>query len=170
MKCMEKILLILLKDFYNVLKKCHVRQLDLNPYKILYDNHTYYLCGDYKGEYKLYDVDLISNIKVNDSFEPSDEMINKSKEASGYGIKNDNKETKLILQYDNDSTLERINRLFNYKGIADENKKTYTVTSNSENELFYPLFSLETTHIILNEDFKNKYIKYLEGQLNALKR
>lgn len=146
-------------------------QLDLNPYKILYENHTYYLCGDYKGNYNHYDVDCITNIKINDSFDPIDEMINKSKESSNYGIKNDNNQTTLILQYDNDSILERITRLFNYKGLVDKNKKTYTVTSNSENELYYPLFSLGTTHVkILNEDFKNKYIKYLEGQLNALKR
>ena len=144
--------------------------LILNPYNLLHLNYTYYLCGDYKGKYNKYDVDCITNIKINDSFDQSDEMINKSKESSDYGIKNDNILTKLILKYDNDSILGRIDRIFNYKGTVDEIIKTYTVTSNSENELYYPLFQLGTTHVkILNEEFKIKYIKYLENQLKALK-
>ena len=145
--------------------------LIINPYKISYANHTYYLCGDYKGEYKLYDVDMISKIKLNESFEPNSEMLNKSNDSSNYGIKNDNKQTTLILEYKNDSILGRIDRLFNYKGKIDEQNKTYTVSSNSENELYYPLFQLGTTNIkIVNEEFKNEYINYLEKQLAALKK
>ena len=65
--------------------------------------------------------------------------------------------------------MRRIDRLFDNKGVIDEVNKTYTVKSLSENELFYPLFSLGTKDIkILNKDFKIKYMNYLKNQLDAL--
>lgn len=151
--------------------------LIVNSYRLLYTNHSYYLLAVYesksKGSYLAkYDIDMMSNIILKEEFEPLDKYI---KEADSYlkyyGIKSTNAlETKLVLEYDNDSILSRIGRLFEYKGIVDKNKKTYTVLSKSENELFYPLFSLGTTHIkILNKEFKDKYINYLNGQLAALK-
>lgn len=151
--------------------------LIVNPYRLLYTNHSYYLLAVYdsksKGTYLAkYDIDMMSNIILKEEFEFLDKYI---KEADSYlkyyGIKStDTKETKLVLEYDNESILTRIDRLFEYKGIIDKDKKTYTVLSKSENELFYPLFSLGTTHIkILNKEFKEKYYNYLNGQLDALK-
>lgn len=143
--------------------------LEINPYKLSYKNHTYYLYGDHKGLYKCYDVDCISNLSVNETFEKKQDLLNIANDESSYGVKNDGKETTLILEYSNDSILGRIERVFEYKGIVDKDNKTYTIKSNSENELYYPLFQLGTKNIkINNKEFKTKYIRYLENQLKAL--
>ena len=173
---------VLISNAINQNKKISFRYIDRNgknmdlkvsPYKILHTNDTYYLLGKYesksKGTYLAkYDIDMMSNIILKEEFKPEDKYIKESDEyLKYYGIKDLNSvETKLILQYDNESILKRIDRLFEYKGIIDKNNKTYTVLSKSENELFYPLFSLGTTHIkILNEEFKIKYKNYLQKQL-----
>lgn len=150
--------------------------LKVSPYKIAHTNDTYYLLAKYdsktKGSYLAkYDIDMISNIEIKEEFNPEEKYIKESDEyLKYYGIKNTNsKETKLILKYNNESILKRIDRIFEYKGIIDKTNKTYTVLSKSENELFYPLFKLGTKDIeILNNDFKNKYINYLKNQLKAL--
>lgn len=152
------------------------RDLKVSPYKIAHTNDTYYLLGKYesktKGAYLAkYDIDMISNILIKEEFIPEEKYIKESDEyLKYYGIKNTNsKETKLVLKYNNESILKRIDRIFEYKGIIDKTNKTYTVLSRSENELYYPLFKLGTNDIeILNKDFKNKYINYLNNQLKAL--
>ena len=114
---------------------------------------------------------MISNIEIKEDFNPEEKYIKESDEyLKYYGIKNTNsKETKLVLKYNNESILKRIDRIFEYKGIIDKTNKTYTVYSRSENELYYPVFKLGTNDIeILNNDFKNKYINYLNNQLKAL--
>lgn len=151
--------------------------LKVSPYKIAHTNDTYYLLAKYeskaKGSYLAkYDIDMISNIEIKERFVPEDKYIKESDEyLKYYGIKNTNsKETKLILKYNNESILKRIDRIFEYKGIIDKINKTYTVYSKSENELFYPLFKLGTKDIeILNNDFKKSYKKYLENQFMAIK-
>ncbi len=150
--------------------------LQVSPYKMAHTNDTYYLLGKYesktKGTYLAkYDIDMISNIIIKEEFIPEEKYIKESDEyLKYYGIKNTNsKETKLILKYNNESILKRIDRIFEYKGIIDKTNKTYTIYSRSENELYYPLFKLGTNDIeILNKDFKNKYINYLKNQLKAL--
>ncbi|MBR4260982.1 MAG: WYL domain-containing protein [Clostridia bacterium] len=151
--------------------------LKVSPYKIAHTNDTYYLLAKYdsktKGSYLAsYDIDMISNIEIKEEFIPEDKYIKQSDEyLKYYGIKNiDSKETKLVLRYNNESILRRIDRIFEYKGSIDTANKTYTVYSRSENELFYPLFKLGTKYIeILNEDFKKIYINYLESQFKAIK-
>lgn len=152
-------------------------ELKVSPYKIAHTNDTYYLLGKYesqtKGSYLAkYDIDMISDIVIKEEFKPEDEYIKESDEyLKFYGIKNiDSKETKLVLKYNNESILKRIDRIFEYKGIIDKTNKTYTVYSRSENELYYPLFKLGTKDIeILNNDFKKAYKNYLENQFKAIK-
>ena len=151
--------------------------LKVSPYKIAHTNDTYYLLGKYesktKGSYLAkYDIDMISGIEIKEEFKLEDEYIKESDEyLKYYGIKNTNsKETKLVLKYNNESILKRIDRIFEYKGIIDKTNKTYTVLSRSENELFYPVFKLGTKDIeILNTDFKKAYKEYLENQFKAIK-
>ena len=150
--------------------------LKVSPYKIAHTNDTYYLLGKYdsktKGTYLAkYDIDMISNILIKEEFIPEEEYTKESDEyLKYYGIKNTNsKETKLVLKYNNESILKRIDRIFEYKGIIDKTNKTYTVLSRSENELYYPLFKLGTKDIeILNNDFKEEYKNYLKNQLKEL--
>ena len=151
--------------------------LQVSPYKIAHTNDTYYLLGKYesktKGSYLAkYDIDMISNILIKEEFIPEEKYIKESDEyLKYYGIKNTNsKETKLVLKYNNESILKRIDRIFEYKGIIDKTNKTYTVLSRSENELYYPLFKLGTKDIeIINNDFKKAYKNYLENQFMAIK-
>jgi len=150
--------------------------ISCNPYELTYANHTYYLIASYKPKNNneilvKYDIDNMSNIKPASTFTPNPKLVEESnKYLQFYGIKGESdKETTLILEYANNSILRRIDRLFDYKGAIDEANKTYTVKSLSENELFYPLFSLGTKDIkILNKDFKIKYMNYLKNQLDAL--
>ncbi len=150
--------------------------LTVSPYRILHTNDTYYLLGKYesktKGTYLAsYDIDMMSNIEIKEEFVPEDEYIKQADEPlKYYGIKNTkSKETKLVLRYSNESILRRIERIFEYKGIVDKKNKTYTVVSKSKNELYYPVFKLGTTNIeIVNDEFKNEYIKYLKDQLMEL--
>lgn len=159
-------------SFHYVSRNGKEQDFIANPYKLVYTNHTYYLLAVDNDILKSFDIDNISNIEIHDKYEQNIKFIKESDDyLTYYGIKADDKETKLILEYDNESILKRIDRLFNYKGKIDKDNKTYTVISKSENELFYPLFSLGSTKIkILNNNFKEKYIKYLEKQLNELKK
>ena len=152
-------------------------ELKVSPYKIAHTNDTYYLLAKYesktKGTYLAkYDIDMISNIIIKEEFIPEEKYIKESDEyLKYYGIKNTDSEiTKLVLKYNNESILRRIDRIFEYKGIIDKTNNTYTVLSKSENELFYPLFKLGTKNVeILNNDFKKAYKEYLENQFKAIK-
>lgn len=163
--------------FHYVDREGEELSLTVSPYRILHTNDTYYLLGKYesktKGTYLAsYDIDMISNIEIKEEFVPEDEYIKQGDaHLKYYGIKNTNsKETKLVLKYNNESILKRIERIFEYKGILDRINKTYTVYSKSENELYYPLFKLGTRDIeILNIDFKKEYKNYLENQFKAIK-
>ena len=157
--------------------KTYDKPLLVSPYRLLHTNDTYYLLGKYesktKGTYLAkYDIDMISNILIKEEFIPEEKYIKESDEyLKYYGIKNTNfKETKLVLKYNNESILKRIERIFEYKGILDRINKTYTVYSKSENELYYPQFKLGTKDIkILNNDFKKAYKNYLENQFMVIK-
>ena len=164
--------------FHYIDRKGEHMDLWCTPYMITFTNHTYYLIAAYlpkNGDETLvkYDIDNMSDIRMVRSFRVKkkyeEEVIELLKY---YGIKNiDDEVTRLVIRYNNESILKRIDRLFDYKGTVNEEEKTYTVFSKSENELFYPLFSLGTKDIeILDEKIKKKYINYLENQLIALKK
>lgn len=148
------------------------------PYMITFTNHTYYLLASYipkNEEERLvkYDIDNMSDIRIV-KYARRRKVYEKEvlEYLNYYGIKGiDDKVTKLVIRYKNESILKRIDRLFDYKGKVNEEDKTYTVFSKSENELFYPLFSLGTKDIeIIDEELKKKYINYLENQLMTLKK
>lgn len=144
--------------------------LSVKPYKVSYTNHSYYLRAvDHTDTLKSYDIDKMSDIKESDSFIPDEEIIKKTdEELSYYGIK-DSKLVEAVLSYDDEINIKMIDRVFEYKGIINKEKKTYTVKSRSMNELFYPIFSLGSKVKIETKAVKNEYIKYLNGQLKALK-
>ena len=142
----------------------------VQPYKIVLTNHTYYLLAVYKEKLKTYDVRLISNIKKLGSFKPSNE-INKQIELklSKYGIK-DGTETIMRVRCKDAEALLRFDYYYEGKGTKDLNGMIYTVLSNSENELFYPLFRISTKdYEFLDSVFKNKYLAYLENQIKSIK-
>lgn len=146
------------------------KKITVEPYKVLYTNHTYYLRAvNYLNELRTYDVDKIINIQEFEDYIIDMDIVRKTdEEMMLYGIK-DGEITEVVLRYDNDSDIKMINRVFEYKGVIDTNKKTYTVKSRSMNELFYPLFSLGKKIKIETEEVKNEYINYLNKQLKALK-
>ena len=146
------------------------KRLTVEPYKVLYTNHTYYLRAvNYLNELRTYDVDKMSNIEEFEDFIADMDMAKRTDEETMlYGIK-DGKVTEVVLRYDNDKDIKMINRVFEYKGVTNSNNKTYTVKSRSMNELFYPIFSLGKKVRIETEEVKNEYINYLNKQLKALK-
>ena len=141
----------------------------VKPYKVLYTNHSYYLRAvDNTNELKNYDIDKMSDIKESDSFVPDEEVIKKTdEELSYYGIK-DSTPVEVVLSYHSDVDIKMIDRVFEYKGIIDKDKRTYTVKSRSMNELFYPIFSLGKKVKIETKIVKDEYMKYLNDQLDAL--
>lgn len=154
--------------------KSGVREITVNPYKLLYTNHTYYLKGynDYEQNLRIYDVDKVSNIELLKVFNIDKSLLEKiEKNINCYGIKDDYEEPMLVrLQYFDDNDLGMINRLFEYKGTADVNDKIFTVQVISENEIFYPIFSLGSKVRILNDNIKSKYITYMKKQLSVLEK
>jgi hypothetical protein len=138
------------------------------PYKIVITNHTYYLLATNNEKLKVYDVSKISEIKRLGSFKPIKKYEEEVKErTSRYGIKDDQPVT-LRVKCKNIETLDVFDRYFEGKGIKNTQELTYIVVGNSENELYYPLFSIGTKKNefeFLDEDFKNNYIKYLKKQI-----
>lgn len=149
--------------------KKEMKGLYVQPYKIVLTNHTYYLYGTYKDALKRYDVNLISNIKKLGSFKPNKEIISTiNSQLSRYGIKN-GFETTLSVKCKDLETLMKFDKYFEGNGKKDEVNLIYTVTSNSENELYYPLFRISTkSYEFLDKEFKEKYIKYLENQIRSI--
>ena len=143
----------------------------VDPYKVVLTNHTYYLYCRHNEITKKFDVSGIHDLKQLGSFKPDkkvDEEI--SDKLSRYGIKNRN-ETTLRVKCVNLKALLTFNKYFEDKGTKDLEELTYTVTGSSENELYYPLFRISTkSYEFLDQDFKNKYIKYLENQIKSIRR
>ena len=151
--------------------KVDMKGLYVQPYKIVLTNHTYYLYGTYQDELKRYDVRLISNIKPLGSFKQDKKIINQiDSQLTRYGIKNGT-ETTLRVKCKDLETLLKFDKYYEGKGKKDLEALTFTVISNSENELYYPLFRISTkSYEFLDEEFKNKYVKYLENQIKSIKR
>lgn len=149
--------------------KQEMKNLYVQPYKIVLTNHTYYLYATYKDVLKRYDVSLISNIKKLGSFKPNKDIIASIKsQLERYGIKN-KKETTLSVKCKDLETLLKFDKYYEGKGKMDKEKLIYTVIGNSENELYYPLFRISTkSYEFLDDEFKNKYLKYLRNQIRSI--
>lgn len=143
----------------------------VQPYKIALTNHTYYLFGVDNDKLKTYDVRLISNIEKLGSFKPSKAIV-KSIESrlSKYGIKDDG-EAVLRVKCKDEETMLKFDKYYEGKGVKDHKNMIYTVVGNSENELYYPLFRISTkSYEFLDEDFKNKYLRYLKNQIRSISK
>lgn len=142
------------------------------PYKIYFTNRKYYLlCANKDDEYRHLDVAGITDIKQLGSFKPDKKIEDQiNKEINSYGIARDGEST-LRVKCKNLKALLTFDNYFEGKGIKNIDDLTYTVSSYSENQLYYPLFRISTKcYEFLDEDFKNKYIKYLENQIESIRR
>ena len=141
------------------------------PYKIYYTNKTYYLlCVNKDGEYRHLNVAGITDIKQLGSFKIDKKILKLiEKETINFGIKN-GEETTLRVKCNDLESLMTFDKYFEGKGIKDTTELTYIVTGNSTNELFYPLFRISTkTYLFLDDDFKSKYLSYLESIIKSIK-
>lgn len=143
-----------------------------NPYKIIYTNNSYYLYAENEGKIKTYDVLFMKDIKYGSIFIKNNKILEKLASSSNmYGIKwsKDGTYTTLKVKCLNDDAIAKFKKYFENKGSFTG--KIFEISSTSENELFYPLFRISTKdYEILNDDFKRKYIQYLENYLKYIKR
>ena len=148
------------------------RTIDVEPYKIYYTHHTYYLRGYslFKQALRKYDIDKISNIKLTDSFVPNESLTKQTdEELSIYGIFDETEETiELKLKYFNDRDASMIDRYFEFKGSLDKENRIYTVKTKNNAEPFYIIFALHHKVEIINEDVRRHYINYLKNYVNKL--
>ena len=146
------------------------KQYYCQPYKIYFTNRTYYLlCADKDGEYRNLDVAEMEDIKRLGSFKP-DKKIEETvcKAISSYGLMRDGEST-LRVKCKDEKALSTFDKYFEGKGIKNLEELTYTVSSHSENQLYYPLFRISTKcYKFLDEEFKNKYLFYLRAQIKSI--
>ena len=144
----------------------------VNPYKILFTNHTYYLVALSDNVIKTFDINAINeNLKRLGAFKPDPKASNEiERRLKNYGIgTKDGSEAVLAVKCKDKKTLLTFHKYFEEKGTINEKELTYTVVGNSEHELYYPLFRISTkTYEFIDNDFKNRYIKYLEKQIRSL--
>lgn len=142
----------------------------VQPYRVLFTNHTYYLYLTTNGRIKKFDVSKMEFIRRLGSFEPKKEVLEEIlTRMTRYGIK-DGTATTLGVRCKDAEALRTFNKYFEGKGIMDYDNLIFEVTGNSENELFYPLFRIGTkSYHFIDEDFKNKYVEYLENQIRSIK-
>ena len=143
----------------------------VDPYKIVLTNHAYYLFARHDGITKKFDVRFINDLKESGPFKPLEEVNEEiSDRLRRYGIKN-GKETVLRVKCVDLEALLNFDKYFEGKGSKDLEGLTYTVIGNSENELYYPLFRISTKcYEFLDENFKEKYINYLNNQIKSIER
>lgn len=145
----------------------------VNPYKILFTNHTYYLIALSDNVIKTFDINAINeNLKRLGAFKPDSKVSNEIEcRLKNYGIgTKDGSEAILTVKCKDKKTLAAFHKYFEGKGTINEKELTYTVVGNSEHELYYPLFRISTkTYEFIDKNFKNRYIKYLERQIKSLK-
>ena len=146
----------------------------VNPYKILFTNHTYYLIALSDNAIKTFDINAINeNLKRLGAFKPDPKVSNEiERRLNNYGLgtKGDS-EAVLTVKCKDKKTLVAFHKYFEGKGTINEKELTYTVVGNSEHELYYPLFRISTkTYEFIDKKFKNRYIKYLEKQIRSIEK
>ena len=142
----------------------------VEPYKIIYTNHTYYLKAVHHDELKSFDVSYISNIQKLGSFNFNKSIDERCCELyKKYGVREGASAT-LRVKCINEEAVRLFDRYFEGKGIKDLDELTYTVVGTDEHELYYPLFRISTKkYVFIDENFKQNYIKYLENQIKSIK-
>lgn len=145
----------------------------VNPYKILFTNHTYYLVALSDNVIKYFDISQIKeDLKRLGAFKPDPKVSNEiERRLKNYGLgTKDDSEAVLTVKCKNKKTLAVFHKYFEEKGTINEKELTYTVVGNSEHELYYPLFRISTkSYEFIDKKFNNRYIKYLERQIKSLK-
>ena len=132
----------------------------VNPYKILFTNHTYYLVALNDNVIKYFDISQTKeDLKRLGAFKPdSKALIEIERRLKNYGLgtKDDN-EAVLAVKCKDKKTLLTFHKYFEEKGTMNEKELTYTVIGNSEHELYYPLFRISTkTYKFIDKKFKNR--------------
>ena len=145
----------------------------VNPYKILFTNHTYYLVAFSDDIVKNFDISQMKDgcLKRLGAFKPDSKVSSEiERKLSNYGIgTRDDNESVLAVKCKDKKTLAAFHKYFEEKGKMDEKNLTYTVVGNSEHELYYPLFRISTKkYEFIDKKFKKRYIKYLEKQIRSL--
>lgn len=145
----------------------------VNPYKILFTNHTYYLVALSDNVIKYFDIGQTKeDLKRLGAFKPNPKVSNEiERRLKNYGLgTKDENEAVLAVKCKDKKTLLTFHKYFEEKGTINEKELIYKVVGNSEHELFYPLFRISTkTYEFIDKNFKNRYIKYLEKQIRSLK-
>lgn len=149
--------------------KKHKKQYYVQPYSIVLTNHTYYLYLVHEDVIKTFSIGYMENIKILGSFKPDKHIVESIKvKIANYGIK-DGIETTLRVKCIDEETLLAFDRYYEGKGKKDIKELTYVVTSNSKNELYYPLFRVSTKkYKFLDEDIKVNYLRYLERVIRSI--
>ena len=146
-----------------------VSKIIVEPYRIIYTNHSYYLYGINNKKMKVYDVSSMNNIEQQKKYKKDETMDEYLKNSlNDYGVKLTNNKTTLKVRCKDKNTLNKFIKYFEKKGKV--NGLEYEVSAHSENELFYPLFRISADdYAILNDEFKANYVAYLEKYLTVLK-
>ena len=146
-----------------------VSKIIVEPYRIIYTNHSYYLYGINNKKMKVYDVSSMNNIEHQKKYKKDETMDEYLKNfLNDYGVKLTNNKATLKVRCKDKNALNKFIKYFENKGKV--NGLEYEVSAHSENELFYPLFRISADdYVILNDEFKANYVAYLEKYLTVLK-
>lgn len=146
-----------------------VSKIIVEPYRIIYTNHSYYLYGINNKKIKVYDVSSMNNIEQQKKYKKDETMDEYLKNSlNDYGVKLTNNKATLKVRCKDKNALNKFIKYFENKGKV--NGLEYEVSTHSENELFYPLFRISADdYVILNDEFKVNYVAYLEKYLTVLK-
>ena len=149
----------------------HEKLYVVQPYRIYFTNHTYYLYLVHDEAIKKFDVAKIQDMTRLSTFKMNPKTLEEIKRrTSRYGIK-DGKAMTLRVRCKDETALKVFDKYFEHKGTMDQDNLIYEVTGNSENELYYPLFRISTgSYEFVDSSFKENYIHYLESQIKALRR
>ena len=142
----------------------------VEPYKIIYTNHTYYLKAVHDEELKNFDVFHMSNMQKLGSFKFDKNIEEKCNESfKKYGVRA-GKTAVLRVKCKSVEAVLLFDKYYEGKGIKDLNELTYEVVGSDEHELYYPLFRISTKDYgFIDEEFKDKYVKFLENQIRSIK-
>ena len=143
----------------------------VDPYKIFYTNHTYYLKAVHQDVLKNFDVFFVQDIKSLGGFRYDPAVEKRCLESlASYGLR-EGKASTLRVKCKDEKALHQFERYFEGRGHKDLENLTYQVEASDQHELYYPLFRISTkSYEFLDEEFKEDYIRYLENITRSLRR
>lgn len=139
------------------------------PYKIVLTNHTYYLYCIHERKVKTFRISDLNSINLTGEFTPNEDNIRRINERIKKQENKEGEEITLRVKCVDDETLMLFDNYFEGKGIIDYDTQIFTVVSNNENELYYPLVKINTKkYTFLDNAFKANYIKFLINQIDSV--